>query len=78
MCRFKDDTVRLELKGARLVFEGKRSKDGQELTGDFKQAGQTFPLTLKRVAKVRESRRPQVPQKPVARAGRPVRPRPAG
>jgi pimeloyl-ACP methyl ester carboxylesterase len=60
----KDDTVRLELKSAKMVFEGKRSKDGQELAGDLKQAGQTFPLTLKRVAKVKESRRPQVPQKP--------------
>lgn len=60
----KDDTVRLEYKSAKMVFEGKRSKDGQQLTGELKQAGQTFPLTLKKVAKPTESRRPQVPQKP--------------
>jgi fermentation-respiration switch protein FrsA (DUF1100 family) len=60
----KDDTVRLELKSAKMVFEGKRSKDGKEITGDLKQVGQSFPLTLKRVAKATESRRPQTPQKP--------------
>jgi uncharacterized protein len=60
----KDDTVRLELNSAKMVFEGKRNKDGQEIAGDLKQVGQSFPLTLKRVAKARESRRPQTPQKP--------------
>lgn len=60
----KEAAVRLELKSARIVFEGKRGADGQEIVGDFKQAGQSFPLTLKRVAKAKESRRPQTPQKP--------------
>jgi uncharacterized protein len=60
----KDNAVRLVLKSAGIVFEGKRSKDGQEITGDFKQAGQSFPLTLKKVEKATELRRPQNPAKP--------------
>jgi pimeloyl-ACP methyl ester carboxylesterase len=60
----KDDAVFLEFTMANMVFEGKRSKDGQEITGQLKQGGQTFPLTLKRAAKVQETRRPQTPRKP--------------
>jgi pimeloyl-ACP methyl ester carboxylesterase len=60
----KDDIVRLELKSAGMVYEGKRGKDGKEFRGDLKQAGQTFPLTLEKVAKAKETRRPQTPQKP--------------
>jgi uncharacterized protein len=60
----KDDIVRIELKRAGVVFEGKRDKGGQEITGDFKQAGRTFPLTLKKVSKLSESKRPQMPVKP--------------
>lgn len=62
--RVKEETVRLELKSAQMAFEGKRSKDGQELTGELKQFGQSFPLTLKRVAKATEPKRPQTPQRP--------------
>jgi fermentation-respiration switch protein FrsA (DUF1100 family) len=62
--RVKDDAVRLELKRSRIVFEGKRSRDGGEIAGDFKQAGRTFPLTLKRVTKASEYRRPQHPKPP--------------
>jgi uncharacterized protein len=60
----KDNAVRLELKASKMVFEGKRSKDGQELDGHLKQAGQSLPLLLKRVARATESRRPQLPKKP--------------
>ena len=45
----KDDSVRVELNKAGVVFEGKRSKDGKEISGDFKQAGRSFPLTVKKV-----------------------------
>jgi fermentation-respiration switch protein FrsA (DUF1100 family) len=61
--RVKDDTVRVELKSAKIVFEGKRDKEGR-LAGDFKQAGQSFPLKLKKVAKAQKVRRPQLPKKP--------------
>lgn len=60
----KDDAVRLEVKSAGVVFEGKRDKAGKEIAGDFKQAGQTIPLTLNKVAKAKEPRRPQTPKKP--------------
>ena len=43
----KDDRVRFVLKSAGVAFEGKRAKDGQEIAGEFKQAGQSIPLTLK-------------------------------
>ncbi len=49
----KDDAVRLELRSAMLVYEGKRAKDGKEIVGDLKQAGQTLPVTLKKVAKAK-------------------------
>jgi pimeloyl-ACP methyl ester carboxylesterase len=62
--RVQDDTVRLELKSAKMVYEGKRGKDGQEITGELKQAGMTLPLVLKKVDKVRQSRRPQTPKPP--------------
>src|SRR5262249_34593669 len=62
--RVKDNAVRLELKSAKMVYEGKRDKDGKEIAGDLKQLGQIFPLTVKRVAKAKEVRRPQTPRKP--------------
>jgi pimeloyl-ACP methyl ester carboxylesterase len=60
----KDDAVHVELKKAGIVFEGKRQTKGEEITGDFKQAGRSFPLTLKKVTKVSEVKRPQLPVKP--------------
>jgi pimeloyl-ACP methyl ester carboxylesterase len=60
----KDDLVRLEMTKATIVFEGKRGKDGKELDGTFKQAGQSFPLALRRAAKTSELRRPQTPRPP--------------
>src|SRR5262249_57092867 len=60
----QDDRVRLEFKKAGMIFEGKRNKERREIVGELKQAGQAFPLTLKKVAKVTEPKRPQVPQKP--------------
>jgi pimeloyl-ACP methyl ester carboxylesterase len=58
----KDDKVRLELDSAKMVFDGKRN--GDEIGGELTQLGKSHPLTLKRVAKVKESRRPQTPRKP--------------
>lgn len=62
--KVQDEKVRLELAAAKFVFEGKRSQDGNEIQGTFQQAGQALPLTLKRVAKLTQSRRPQHPKKP--------------
>ena len=60
----KDAAVRVRWIRLGVVFEGKLSKDGQEISGEFKQAGQSFPLTLKKVKKVTEAKRPQTPKKP--------------
>jgi pimeloyl-ACP methyl ester carboxylesterase len=60
----QDGAVHLEMQKGAIVFEGKRNKEGLEITGDFKQSGQSFPLTLKKVAKITETPRPQLPVKP--------------
>ncbi len=49
----KKDDIKLELKSAGVVFEGKLEKGlekdvAKKITGQFKQAGQSFPLTLTR------------------------------
>jgi len=61
---FKDNTLRLEVKSAGGVFEGKVSEDFLVIEGEWKQSGQTLPLTVKRVDKAVEILRPQVPKKP--------------
>jgi len=61
---FIDNTLRLEVKSAGGVFEGKVSEDFLIIEGEWKQSGQTLPLTLKRVDKAVEIIRPQEPKKP--------------
>jgi len=61
---FIDNSLRLEVKSAGGVFEGKVSEDFLVIEGEWKQSGQTLPLTLKRVDKAVEILRPQVPKKP--------------
>ena len=61
---FKNNTLRLEVKSAGGVFEGKVSEDFLVIEGEWKQSGQTLPLTVKRVDKAVEILRPQVPKKP--------------
>lgn len=61
---FKDNTLRLEVKSAGGVYEGKVSEDFLVIEGKWKQSGQTLPLILKRVDKAVEIPRPQVPKKP--------------
>jgi len=61
---FKDNTLRLEVKSAGGIFEGKVSQDFLVIEGEWKQSGQTLPLTVKRVDKVVEILRPQEPKKP--------------
>ena len=43
---FIDNTLRLEVKSARGVFEGKVSEDFLIIEGEWKQSGQTLPLRL--------------------------------
>lgn len=61
---FENDNLRLEVKSILGVFEGKFEEDGLTIEGEWKQAGQSLPLVLKRVDKAPEFRRPQEPKKP--------------
>lgn len=62
---WKEPDLRMELKiPGNPVFEGKANKDLSEIEGKWKQSGQTFPLTIKRVEKMTELKRPQEPKKP--------------
>lgn len=61
---FKDNALELKLKRLAIVVDGTRDKSGQAIKGHFKQGKQTLPITLKRVTKVQEARRPQTPRKP--------------
>jgi len=61
---FKDNTLRLELKGIGGVYEGKLNAAGTEFAGEWQQGGNALPLTLARTEKAIELRRPQEPQKP--------------
>ena len=61
---FKDNTLRLEVKSAGGVFEGKVSADFLVIEGEWKQSGGVFPLTVNRTDKAVEIVRPQEPKKP--------------
>ncbi len=61
---FSDGALKIGIKAVRGGFSGALQPDGQEIRGEWQQAGMTFPLTLKRVQEVQEARRPQNPQKP--------------
>jgi pimeloyl-ACP methyl ester carboxylesterase len=61
---FEDNKLRLVAPNLGLEFIGVLNPD-QTIKGDFKQSGQTFPLTLSRVATVKEKvLRPQTPTPP--------------
>lgn len=61
---FKEKQLRFELKVGKAAFEGKLKEGGAEIIGEWKQAGQSFPLTFKRTDKAPETARPQEPKKP--------------
>ena len=42
---FKDKTLRLEVKSVGGIYEGKVSEDFLVIEGEWKQSGQTLPLT---------------------------------
>jgi pimeloyl-ACP methyl ester carboxylesterase len=59
-----DGTLRIEMKMIGGSFEGKLSADGKRAEGKWSQSGASLPLTLERVDKLPEIRRPQAPVKP--------------
>jgi len=44
-----EDRVRFEMKSLSAGFEGKLSKDGSQISGDWYQGGQSLPLAFKRL-----------------------------
>jgi pimeloyl-ACP methyl ester carboxylesterase len=60
---FKEDKLKLGLSKIKATYDGKLKADGSAFDGTWKQ-GADFPLTLKRVEKATEVRRPQHPKKP--------------
>jgi pimeloyl-ACP methyl ester carboxylesterase len=46
------DTFRFEMKSLGATYEGKLASDGNQLTGEFRQGGQAFPLIFKRTGRV--------------------------
>ena len=45
------NTLRFEMKSLGAMYEGKLDSDGNQITGEFKQGGQAFPLTFKRTGR---------------------------
>src|SRR5215510_4251103 len=60
----KDGAVHFEMKQLLVVFDGTLNKESSEIAGQFKQAGASLPLALKRVAKPTTLNRPQEPKPP--------------
>jgi pimeloyl-ACP methyl ester carboxylesterase len=60
---FADGKLTLELEKVG-TYNGKLAEDSKSLAGEWKQGGKAFPLELKKVEKVSEARRPQVPKPP--------------
>lgn len=58
------DSISMDLPSVRGRYDGKRAPSQNELAGEWKQSGQTFPLALKRVDKPSELVRPQHPKPP--------------
>ena len=57
-----NDHWKLMVAAVQGVYEGE--KKGEIIEGTWSQGGQTFPLTLKKIEKIPELKRPQTPQKP--------------
>ncbi len=58
------EALKFEIKAIVGGFEGKVGPAGDRAEGHWKQAGVSFPVTLKKVAEATEVRRPQLPRPP--------------
>ncbi|MBC7543849.1 MAG: alpha/beta hydrolase [Candidatus Sericytochromatia bacterium] len=58
------DSLGFAHDGSDMAFSGRFNETGQDIVGAFKQAGTSFPLTLKKTAKAVIVRKPQEPQPP--------------
>jgi pimeloyl-ACP methyl ester carboxylesterase len=68
----KPESLSFTLKSAAIEFTGKRSGDGNEAVGQWTQGGVSVPLTLRKVDRPSERRRPQTPRPPFPYREEPV------
>ena len=61
---FQNGNLRLEIKSMWATFEGCVKKNFSTVEGQWKQAGQSIPLVLRRVNEAPKLHRPQEPKKP--------------
>lgn len=61
---WKDDAVETAMKAIGGTYKGKLEADGRTLTGEWSQAGRSWPLVLKRVDEVTKLERPEEPKPP--------------
>src|SRR4030042_1448703 len=61
---FTDDSLKFEIKDIAGKYEGVVIKDSALVKGKWSQATLNLPLDLKKVDKVEEPKRPQLPLKP--------------
>jgi len=59
-----EDSLKFEIKSIGASYSGAFIKDSALVRGTFKQGGMSLPLTLKKIDKLAEVKRPQTPQKP--------------
>ena len=62
-CAFSNGKLTLAAKTISGGYEGTMKNDST-IEGNWKQAGMSLPLVLKRIEKIEEARRPQEPKKP--------------
>ena len=62
--QFQKPAVVLEIKSIAAEFNGVLADDGLEMSGQWNQGGQSFPLAFKRVEKPLKLNRPQEPKIP--------------
>ena len=62
--RYTNGKLEVDLRRLRARYNATMNADATELTGEFRQSGLKLPLKLKRVDKVEERRRPQLPKPP--------------
>ncbi len=59
-----DDSLKFEIKNIGASFSGAFIKDSALVRGKFAQSRMNMPLTLKKIDKLTEVKRPQMPKKP--------------
>ena len=60
----KEKHLKIDIPAVAGFYEGDFDEEWQSIEGTWNQGGAALPLTVKRVDKVEELKRPQVPQKP--------------